>query len=63
MEKKPVKRWQVILPGCLTLAWLILALRDFSTGADTVSRILSVFCLLCWLTAVVCSLIEYKKQK
>lgn len=63
MEKKPVKRWQVILPGVLTLAWLILALRDFSTGADTVSRILSVFCLLCWLTVFVCSLIEYKKQK
>ena len=63
MEKKPVKRWRVVLPGVLTLAWFFLALRDFSTGADTVSRILSVFCALCWLIAFACSLIEYKKQK
>ena len=63
MEKKPVKRWQVILPGCLTLAWIYLAIRDFQTGAGTVSKILSVFCVLCWLAAFVRGLLEYKKQK
>ena len=63
MEQKPVKLWRVILPGVLTLAWLFLALRDFATGADAISKTLSVFCVLCWLAAFVCSLIEYTKQK
>lgn len=63
MEKKPVKRWLVILLGGLALAWLFFALWDFHTGAGTVSKILSVFCVLIWLAAFVCSLLEYQKQK
>lgn len=63
MEQKPVRLWQVILPGGLLLLWCFLALRDFQTGAATISRLFSVFCVLCWLAAFACCLVEYTKQK
>ena len=62
MEKKPIKARHVFLLGVLTLVWIFLALWDFHTGAGMVSKILSVFCVLCWLAAFVCCLLEYKKQ-